>query len=177
MLLYISLSLSRLVSQVKEVLQACQKQDATSSQYEYEGRNGCRLPEWNGLKFMNAIRNRKLAFVGDSILVNMFASLECLLGTQGFISRVERGRVGKLDDEANTLNGKRGAGRWIGRWVDRPIQQPAVGLHPWLPQASLLARASSSRCSAASTTPRSLSSDPTFSSTLADRTAPPKSDV
>ena len=53
--------------------------------------NGCELPVFNPAQFLELVRDKSLAFVGDSVARNHMQSLICLL------SRVSNGLIFKLD--------------------------------------------------------------------------------
>ncbi|PIN04669.1 hypothetical protein CDL12_22794 [Handroanthus impetiginosus] len=41
--------------------------------------NNCNLPRWNGKKFVDKVKGKRIMFVGDSISLNQFQSLGCMI--------------------------------------------------------------------------------------------------
>ncbi|KAJ8423504.1 hypothetical protein Cgig2_023088 [Carnegiea gigantea] len=58
----------------------------------------CRLPRFNGVDFLSSLRGKKVMFVGDSISLNQWQSLACILHTSTPDATYTLTRAGGLSD-------------------------------------------------------------------------------
>lgn len=76
---------------VVEAHQNCMKNGRPDSEYLYWRwkPQDCELPQFNSVRFLEAMRNKSWAFIGDSISRNHVQSLLCILSKVCFLFTVE----------------------------------------------------------------------------------------